>query len=85
MLLYDSIDNANTLTLSPMEAGMKVTPVAQSLPYRSRTDADQLIADLIATDEQTDCTYIAHPIRPNSNYYVVIAYDDTGRYRGSIR
>jgi len=64
---------------------MKVTPVAQSLPYRSRTDADRLIADLIATDEQTDCTYIAHPIKPNSKYYVVIAYDDTGRYRGHLK
>ena len=64
---------------------MKVTPVTQSLPYRSRTDADRLIADLIATDEQNDCTYIAHPIQPNSNYYVVIAYDEIGRYRGSIR
>ncbi len=64
---------------------MKVTPVAQSLPYRSRTDADRLIADLIAHDQQNDCTYIAHPIQPGSRYYVVIAYDDTGRYRGSIR
>ena len=64
---------------------MKVTPVAQSLPHRSRTDANRLIAELIADDQQTDCTYIAHPIQPNSKYYVVIAYDDTGRYRGSIR
>jgi hypothetical protein len=64
---------------------MKVTPVAHPLPYRSRTDADRLIADLIADDQQTDCTYIAHPIQPGSRYYVVIAYDDTGRYRGSIR
>ena len=60
-------------------------PIKHPLPYRSRTDADRLIAELIATDEQTDCTYIAHPIKPGSNYYVVIAYDDTGRYRGSIR
>jgi len=64
---------------------MKVTPVAQSLPYRSRTDADRLIADLIADDQQTDCTYIAHPIKPGSRYFVVIVFDDTGRYRGSIR
>jgi len=60
-------------------------PIKHPLPYRSRTDADRLIAELIADDQQTDCTYIAHPIKPNSNYYVVIAYDDTGRYRGSIR
>ena len=39
----------------------------------------------IENHEQNDCTYIAHPIKPGSNYYVVIAYDDTGRYRGSIR
>lgn len=59
-------------------------PIKYPLPYRSRTDADRLIAELIA-DDQTDCTYIAHPIKPGSNYFVVIAYDDTGRYRGSIR
>ena len=64
---------------------MKVTPIKHPLPYRSRTDADRLIAELMATDQQTDCTYIAHPIKPGSNYFVVIAYDDTGRYRGSIR
>ena len=60
-------------------------PIKYPLPYRSRTDADRLIAELIATDEQTDCTYVAHPIKPGSRYFVVIAYDDTGRYRGSIR
>lgn len=60
-------------------------PIKHPLPYRSRTDADRLIAELMATDQQTDCTYIAHPIKPGSNYFVVIAYDDTGRYRGSIR
>ena len=60
-------------------------PIKHPLPYRSRTDADRLIAELIATDEQTDCTYIAHPVKPGSRYFVVIAYDDTGRYRGSIR
>ena len=60
-------------------------PIKHPLPYRSRTDADRLIADLIADDQQNDCTYIAHPIKPNSKYYVVIAYDDTGRYRGSIK
>ena len=60
-------------------------PIKPPLPYRSRTDADRLIAELMATDQQTDCTYIAHPIKPGSNYFVVIAYDDTGRYRGSIR
>ena len=56
-------------------------PIKHPLPYRSRTDADRLIAD----DQQNDCTYIAHPIQPDSKYYVVIAYDDTGRYRGSIK
>ena len=60
-------------------------PIKHPLPYRSRTDADRLIAELMATDQQTDCSYIAHPIKPGSNYFVVIAYDDTGRYRGSIR
>ena len=60
-------------------------PIKHPLPYRSRTDADRLIAELMATDQQTDCTYIAHPIKPGSNYFVVIAYDDTGRYSGSIR
>ena len=60
-------------------------PIKHPLHYRSRTDADRLIAELMATDQQTDCTYIAHPIKPGSNYFVVIAYDDTGRYRGSIR
>jgi len=64
---------------------MKVTPVAQSLPHRSRTDADRLIAELMATDQQTDSTYVAHPIKPGSRYYVVIAYDDTGRYRGHLK
>lgn len=60
-------------------------PIKHPLPHRSRTDADRLIADLIADDQQNDCTYIAHPIQPGSRYYVVIAYDDTGRYRGSIK
>jgi len=60
-------------------------PIKYPLPYRSRTDADRLIADLIADDQQTDCTYIAHPIKPGSRYFVVIVFDDTGRYRGSIR
>ena len=60
-------------------------PIKYPLPHRSRTDADRLIAELMATDEQTDSTYVAHPIKPGSNYFVVIAYDDTGRYRGSIR
>lgn len=60
-------------------------PIKYPLPYRSRTDADRLIAELMATDQQTDCTYIAHPVKPGSRYFVVIAYDDTGRYRGSIR
>ncbi len=64
---------------------MKVTPVAQSLPYRSRTDADRLIAELIADDQQADCTYIAHPIQPGSRYFVVIVFDDTGRYRGHLK
>ena len=60
-------------------------PIKYPLPYRSRTDADRLIAELMATDQQTDCTYIAHPVKPGSRYFVVIAYDDSGRYRGSIR
>ena len=64
---------------------MKVTPIKHPLPYRSRTDADRLIAELIADDQQNDCTYIAHPIKPGSRYFVVIVFDDTGRYRGSIR
>ena len=64
---------------------MKVIPVAQSLPHRSRTDADRLIADLIAKDQKSDCTYVAHPIQPDSKHFVVIAYDEIGRYRGTIR
>jgi hypothetical protein len=60
-------------------------PIKHPLPYRSRTDANQLIAELIADDKQTDCTYVAHPIKPGSNYFVVIAYDDTGRYRGHLK
>ena len=60
-------------------------PIKYPLPYRSRTDADRLIAELIADDQQNDCTYIAHPIQPGSRYYVVIAYDDTGRYRGHLK
>ena len=60
-------------------------PIKHPLPYRSRTDADRLIAELMATDQQTDCTYIAHPIQPGSKHYVVIAYDDTGRYRGHLK
>jgi hypothetical protein len=64
---------------------MKVTPVTQSLPHRSRTEADRLIADLIAKDQRSDCTYVAHPIKPDSKHFVVIAYDEIGRYRGSIK
>ena len=60
-------------------------PIKHPLPYRSRTDAERLIAELIADEQQTDSPYVAHPLQPGSRYFVVIAYDDTGRYRGSIK